>query len=406
MSAILDSYNAYFQQALDTLDLSETMANMLRAAEREVSVEIPIRTCKGLRVFHGYRVQHNSARGPHKGGLRFHPNVDLNDFKVLASTMTWKCALIDVPFGGGKGGIACNPHELDEEDLERLSKAFIDRIGPVIGPDTDIPAPDIGTDGQVMAWMLHQYSKTHGYEPGVVTGKPVELGGSAGRVEATGYGTALHTKLAVDDLKPFDLKGASCAIQGFGNVSQYAALKLQEYGVKIVALSDSKITAYNENGIDVQALMDTGKSLNEAWDGETKSREDVLTLDVDILIPAAIEQVITTDNANDIKAKVIVEGANMPISAEADAILAKNDHIVIPDILANAGGVLVSYFEWVQNNQRYSWEKDTIWERQQQKMTTAWQAVQEQKRDGETYRTTCYRIALERVANAITTRGI
>lgn len=402
---VLASYHQFLNAALDDLDLPETIKTLLRAAEREVSVEIPIRTCNGLEVFHGYRVQHNSARGPHKGGLRFHPNVDLDHFKVLAATMTWKCALIDVPFGGGKGGIACNPHELDEADLERLSKAFIDRVGPVIGPNTDIPAPDIGTNGQVMAWMMHQYSKTHGYEPGVVTGKPVELGGSLGRIEATGYGTAYIAKLAIETLDLFALEGATCAIQGFGNVAKYAAKKLNEYGVKVVAMSDSKITAYDENGLDVDAIVDADKPLHEVWDGEGLERNAVLELDVDLLVPAAVEQVITQENVDKIAAKIIVEGANMPVSAEAEATLASKDQIVIPDILANAGGVLVSYFEWVQNQQRYSWDFDTVWQRQQEKMKAAWQAIDDKKGDNTTYRHTCYQLAIERVAQAIELRG-
>lgn len=403
--------NGFLNRALDRNEVEDELSELLRTATRELSFKVPIRRQDGsLSVFQGYRVQHNASRGPFKGGLRFHPDVELDHFRALARAMTLKCAVVDVPFGGAKGGIAVDPKSLTEHELEALTKGMVERIDPVIGPDLDIPAPDMGTTPQMMAWIFDGYAKRHGYSPGVVTGKPQALGGIQGRVEATGYGAAHVTALAWDE-GGRDIDGARVAIQGFGNVGRHAALRLQDMGACVVAVSDERGGVYAEDGLDVASLVEAleqgdDAELAELVDGDSIDNAGLLTADVDILIPAAIENVITTDNAESIKAKMIVEAANLPVTCDADRILREAGVVIVPDLLVNAGGVSVSYFEWAQNSARDNWTRDTTIERLEAKLDKAWQDILE-KADGDRdrLREAAYDLAVERICDAIHLRG-
>lgn len=394
----------YFNQAAAELGLSESMKTLLLTPQRSIKVEVSIPMDNGeIGNFVGYRVQHDSSRGPFKGGLRYHPQVDTDEVAALASLMTWKTAVVDVPYGGGKGGIQCDPKKLSLGELERLTRKFVQRIHDFIGPKIDIPAPDMGTDGQVMAWIANEYSKFHGFEPGVVTGKPVELHGIVGREEATGRGVATITREVVKR-QGKTLEGMTVAVQGFGNVGSISARFLAGMGARIVAISDVTGGIYNPSGLDLEALASFARShggVTGFSPGETVTNEQLLTLPVDILIPAALGDVITTDIARNMKASLIVEGANNPTFPEADEILNKNGVIVVPDILANAGGVIVSYFEWVQNLQNFRWTYDQVVREQDSKMSQSFDKVYEiSKARNLSLRLAAYYVAIQRVAKA------
>ncbi len=356
-----ESARQYFENAASVMDLSANMKKLLLTPEREVKVQVAMKTDNGeIATFVGYRIQHNSARGPMKGGLRYHPEVNGEEVLALASLMTWKTAVVDIPYGGAKGGITVSPKALSSNELELLTRKFIDELQDVIGPDKDIPAPDMGTNAQVMAWIMNQYEKYHGFNPACVTGKPLELHGADGREEATGRGVGLLTEAILEKLKR-PVTDATIAIQGFGNVGSFAADYLQRCGGKVVAISDISGAKVNSNGIDVQAALAFTRA-NGSLDGfqseQQLSNAELLALDVDVLIPAALGGVLTKENAGDVRAKLVIEAANGPVDPDADAILQKRDIVVLPDILANAGGVTVSYFEWVQNQQYFKWDLD------------------------------------------------
>ena len=404
-----EAVKMYFGKAADKLQLSTEYRELLLTPKREMQVQIPIEMDDGtLKTFLGYRVQHDNSRGPMKGGLRYHHEVDLDEVRSLAALMTWKTAVVDIPYGGAKGGVCVNPRTLSRKENQRLTRKFIDQIHEVIGPDTDIPAPDMGTNAETMAWMRNQYEKYHGFNPAVITGKPVEHYGAKGREEATGRGVGILTfkLLSRMNMKP---QGARVALQGFGNVGFHAAKWLMDAEFKIVAISDISGAYYSEDGIDVNAALHyvlDGRTL-EGFEGATKiSNEELLELDVDVLIPAAIGGVITEENAANIKAKVIIEAANGPVDATADDILDEKKIVVLPDILANAGGVTVSYFEWVQNRQFYHWELDRIRQNLEAKLSQAFESVWQTSNQHEVnLRTAAYMVAIERVRKATELAG-
>jgi glutamate dehydrogenase (NAD(P)+) len=401
----------YFQRAADQLGLAESLRTHLITPRRELQVQIPVEMDNGhLRIFIGYRVQHNRARGPMKGGLRYHPEVDLDEVRSLASLMTWKTAVVNIPYGGAKGGVTVDASKLSPRELERITRKFIDEIHEMIGPDEDIPAPDMGTDHRVMAWIMDQYDKYHGFNPGVVTGKPVEYYGIPGREEATGRGVGLLTLKLLGRLGR-KTAGARIAIQGFGNVGTHTAKFLSEAECKIVALGDTSGGYYRPDGIDVpQALryaIEHEKLLTGFPEAEHITNEELLALDVDVLIPAALGGVITADNATKIKAPVIVEAANAPVTPDADDILDKADKILLPDILANAGGVTVSYFEWAQNRQFYRWNLDRVRQELDKTLSTAFEETWELARTRNvSLRTAAFMLGIDRVARAATLGGI
>ncbi|MEC9341824.1 MAG: Glu/Leu/Phe/Val dehydrogenase [Pseudomonadota bacterium] len=408
-----DTLNCYLAEAFEFLDIDAEQAFLLSLPNREVRCELPLRRRDGsLRVFQGYRVQHNRSRGPFKGGLRFHPDMDLAHAQVLASLMTWKTALADLPLGGAKGGINCDPHDLTLTEREALTKKFVRQIACLIGPDTDIPAPDIGTDERVMAWIYDAYSGDFGDEPAVVTGKPLELGGSPGRTQATGRGVARLTEWAAQR-HGIDLAGARVAVQGFGNVGRYLCESLARQGARIVAIGSSGTTLYNGDGLPVSRMLEQAEAAENhlaLTDMDVRAEQlavdAVLTGDVDILLPAAVECVITEQNAADIRARLVVEGANMPVTAEADRLLRERDIPVVPDILANAGGVIVSYFEWVQNRQRMGWTEEQVSDALDRHLARAWKAVSRCGAEAKlSYRQAAYAVAVRRVDRAMRLRG-
>jgi glutamate dehydrogenase (NAD(P)+) len=351
---------AQFQSAADRLDIDEGIRRVLSVPKRELTVAIPVRMDDGeVKVFRGYRVQHNLARGPGKGGIRYHPDVTLDEVKALAMWMTWKCAITGIPYGGAKGGVTCQPKEMSQGELERMTRRYATEISILIGPDRDIPAPDVNTDGRIMAWIMDTISMNGGFTvPGVVTGKPVSVGGSLGRVDATGRGVMISVMEAAARLG-VDLRGARVVLQGYGNVGFTAARLLVEQGCKLIAAGDSIGASYCETGmnpIDLNTHKDSSGTVGGYPGSEQVSSQELLALPCDILIPAALEAQIRGDNAAGVRARIVVEGANGPTTPEADAILADNGVMVVPDILANAGGVVVSYFEWVQDIQRYFWD--------------------------------------------------
>ncbi|PLV56061.1 Glu/Leu/Phe/Val dehydrogenase [Thermotoga sp. SG1] len=401
-----------FNRAASLMDLEPDIAEVLRRPKRVLIVEFPVRMDDGhIEVFTGYRVQHNIARGPAKGGIRYHPDTNLDEVKALAFWMTWKTAVMNLPFGGGKGGVRVDPKKLSRGELERLSRRYFSEIQIIIGPHNDIPAPDVNTNADVMAWYMDTYSMNVGYTAlGVVTGKPVDLGGSKGREEATGRGVKVCAGLSMD-VMGIDPKKATVAVQGFGNVGQYAALLIsQELGSKVVAVSDSKGGVYNPEGFDVEELirykLEEG-TVSTYPKGEKISNEELLELDVDVLVPAALENAIHEGNAEKIKAKIVVEGANGPTTPEADEILNRRGVLVVPDILANAGGVTVSYFEWVQDLQEFFWDLDQIRTALEKMMKEAFSEVMKTKNKYSTdMRTAAYILAIDRVAYATRKRGI
>jgi glutamate dehydrogenase (NAD(P)+) len=363
MSSSFEQTNYYFRQAAKVMDLGEHVQALLLNPYREITVNIPIELDSGeVRVFTGYRIQHNKSRGPLKGGLRYHPQVDLDETRSLASLMTWKTAIVDIPFGGGKGGITVDPTKLSERETERLTRKFIEQIHESIGPMKDIPAPDMNTNAQVMAYVMSEYSKFYGHSPAVVTGKPLDLHGSAGREEATGRGTLYVAEEALRTMGR-DIEGATFVVQGFGNVGSHACRLIAERGGKILATSDVNGGIHNPDGLDVPALMAymaQHRTIKGFPGAQPISNDDLLVLECDVLIPAALGHVLTRDNAAEVRARLIVEAANAPTTPEADEIFERRGIMVVPDILANAGGVTVSYFEWTQNIQQFSWELEKV----------------------------------------------
>ena len=367
---------AQFDQAAEAMELDLTLRERLKLPQRSLIVSLPIRMDDGrVEVYTGYRVQHDSSRGPTKGGIRYHPDVNLGEVAALAMWMTWKCALADLPYGGAKGGIAIAPKQLSRPELQRLTRRYAAEIFPLIGPDKDVPAPDVGTDAQVMAWIMDTYSQQVGYSvPGVVTGKPLSIGGSLGREEATGRGVVYVTMEALRHLK-FDIQNTTVAIQGFGNVGAHTARIMQECGARVIAVSDVQGGIYNSNGLDIPNLLTRhktkGQSLRDTKLGDWLSNDELLQLDCTVLVPAALSEQITEYNAAKLRCRILAEGANGPTTLEADRILQDQGVFIIPDILANSGGVIVSYFEWVQDGQRFFWKATDIQERLQDIMITA-----------------------------------
>jgi glutamate dehydrogenase (NAD(P)+) len=398
-------------EAAGILGLDPGMHAFLREPMRELHVSLPVRMDDGsLEVFKGFRVQYNDARGPAKGGLRFHPAETIDTVRALAAWMTWKTAVVDIPLGGGKGGIICNPKEMSQAELERLSRAYIRQVGRILGPRSDVPAPDVYTNPQIMAWMMDEFSTLQGHsEPGVITGKPLALGGSEGRMDATARGGMYCLREAGKALG-IDLKGARTAIQGYGNAGYYAQLLGEELlGLNVVCVSDSKGGIYCEDGLgceDVKGHKDDTGTCVGLPATEPMSNEELLELDVDVLVPAALENVITEENAHRVKAKIVVELANGPTTPEADKILHENGVYVIPDFLCNAGGVVVSYFEGVQNAYNYYWDLEQVHERLDRKMTSAFHAVHDMAQSkGVHNRLAAYLVAVARVAEAVKLRG-
>jgi glutamate dehydrogenase (NAD(P)+) len=397
--------------AIAILGLSDGVHQMLATPRRELTVSVPLRLDSGeIRVYRGYRVQHNFSRGPAKGGLRYAPNVEIDEIRALAMWMTWKCALLDVPYGGAKGGVAIDPRLHSLAELERVTRRYTSEILPIIGPERDIPAPDIGTDEQTMAWMMDTYSVNTGYTvPAIVTGKPISLGGSLGRASATSRGVT-HIALAALARVGIAPTGARVAIQGFGKVGHDAARFLSEAGMRIVAVSDQYGAVHREAGLDVDALgahVTATGSVTGFGGADPLDRDALLELDIELLVPAAVEGVLHQDNAHRVQARVVVEGANGPTTPTADRILAERDILVVPDILANAGGVIVSYFEWVQANQAYWWNAEEVETRLRDRMLTAWQTVLNfSSGRGLSLRAAATVLAVERVAEAHRARGL
>lgn len=405
---MLSDSHYYFHKAASVLGLSDTIRKILLTPRRSVKVEINIESNKGgLLCFTGYRVQHNNARGPMKGGLRYHPSMDEDHAGALANLMTWKTAVVDIPFGGAKGGIDCDPHTMSKKDLDQVTRLFVEQMKDFIGPTKDIPAPDVNTDAEVMSWIMDEYSKYDGFSPAVVTGKPLDLFGSDGREEATGRGIMDVLAEALAEQKR-SFEGLTVAVQGFGNVGSNAARLIDEQGAIIVAVADHTGGVSNPEGLDIPALTEwvaekggvKGFAGGDAFDGAL-----IITWDADILIPAALEGAITKDNARDVKASIVVEGANAPTTPEAHEILVGNDVLVIPDILANAGGVTVSYFEWAQNIQHYRWELERVNSELGKIMRKAYRAVRaiadERRID---MRTAAFVLAIRRVGHAALSR--
>ena len=402
---------AQFDAAAEHLGLDPDLRAVLRVPQRELTVNFPVKLDDGsVRVFSGYRVQHNVARGPAKGGLRFHPQADLDDVRALAMWMTWKCALADVPFGGAKGGVTCDPSQMSGKELEGLTRRFATEIEQVIGPDSDIPAPDVGTNAQVMAWIMDTVSMHKGYSvPGVVTGKPISLGGSVGRSDATGQGVLYTIDHAARRIG-LDLAGASVAVQGFGNVGEASARLLQEVGATIVAITDVGGGAYDPEGLDVADLARRFRAYGTVAGTpgtEPIDNESLFGLDVDVLVLAALDGQITARNAGNVRARILAEGANGPTEPSADPILQRNGVVVIPDILCNAGGVIASYFEWTQNRSALVWTREEVNGRLHRQILSAADAVWHRAAaDGIPPRLAAHAIAVERVATATRLRGI
>ena len=402
---------AQFDEAADRLGLSQSMRAILRKPKRELIVNFPVRMDNGdVEMFTGYRVQHNINRGPAKGGIRFSPEVSLDEVRALAMWMTWKCAVVGIPFGGAKGGVLCDPHKLSRAELERLSRRYATEISILIGPNSDIPAPDMNTNPQIMGWMMDTFSMHQGYSvPAVITGKPLAIGGSEGRLEATARGVQFVTREAMVDI---GMRPGECnvVIQGFGNVGSISARLLHELGCKIVGLSDISGGVYNPHGIDVHNALHHSKehgTLRGLPNSEAVTNAELLLLPCNILVPAALENQLTGKNASQVKAQLIIEAANGPTAPEADHILNDRGITIVPDILANAGGVTVSYFEWVQDLQRFFWAENEINDRLESIITRAYRAVREKALQQETnLRMGAYLLAVARVAEATEIRGV
>ncbi len=399
----------YFELAADRLGLEDDVRAVLRSNYREVQVQVPIRQADGrIHVYSGYRVQHNAARGPYKGGVRFHPEVDLDEVRALAALMSWKTAIVGVPFGGAKGGINCDPTQLSRDELQRITRSFIDKVEKVLGPTRDIPAPDVNTNAQVMAWMMDEYGKLHGHTPAIVTGKPISLGGSLGREAATGRGVVMCFSEAAPalGLSPSDTR---VVVQGFGNVGSWAARIIADLGAKVVGVSDAFGAIHGEAGIDVHALrrhMDDGGKLTEFPGVEVIDPDELIGLECEVLIPAALGGMIHAENAHLIKARAVIEGANSPTTPTADEILHDAGVLVVPDVLANAGGVVVSYYEWVQNLQHFRWDEREVNDKLGTTMRGAYGEVATRaEHDAVPLRVAAFELGIERVLEAARTRG-
>jgi glutamate dehydrogenase/leucine dehydrogenase len=400
-----------FDAAADVLNLDNDTREMIKFPERVLTVSVPVRMDDGrIRRFEAYRVQHSSARGPGKGGIRYHPQVTLDEVKALATWMTWKCAVVNIPFGGAKGGVTCDPKHMSPYELERMTRRYTSAILPLIGPEKDIPAPDVYTNSQTMAWIMDTFSMTKGYAvPGVVTGKPLNLGGSLGRNEATGRGVFYTIECACQHLG-LPLKGATVVVQGFGNAGSIAAQLLHAAGAKVIAVNDSTSGVYNRNGLNIPELMHL-KSLTGKVEGfpeaEPITPEDLLALECDILVPAALENAVRADNAAKVQTKIVAEAANGPLTPAADRVLEDKGVFILPDILCNAGGVTVSYFEWVQDEQHLFWQEQDIYDRLEKVMKIAFNDVLrirlERKVD---MRIAAGMLGIGRVADAVRVRGI
>ena len=407
--SVYEEVNIFLDRAAERLGLDDGVREMLRTPWRELLVSVPVRMDDGaIKVFKGYRVQHNGARGPYKGGVRYHPMADLEEIRALASLMTWKNALVDIPYGGAKGGVQCDPKTMSEGELKRLTRRYTTQIEHLLGVNRDIPAPDLGTNSQTMAWMMDAFSQIHGYTPGIVTGKPVELGGSVGRDSATGRGVAYVTREVAKD-QNVPVEGARIAVQGFGQVGSWTVRLLGEMGCKVIAVSDVNGGVYYPRGIDIGLLMQHKEEAGTVVGlpgSEAITNKELLELDCEFLIPAAIGRVIDEGNAPNIRAKIVIEAANHPLTPEADSILTDRGITVVPDILVNAGGVIVSYFEWTQNLYQHQWELDRVNEELYKIMTRAYKSVKERS-DYEdiTYREAAFLIGLERVAKVAEMRG-
>ncbi len=404
-----EGVNYQFDRAARKLKLPEPTQVALKTPYREVMVELPLHRDDGsYRTYHGYRIQHDNSRGPMKGGLRYHPRVSVDEVRALASLMTWKTAVVDIPFGGAKGGIDCDPAELTPKELEYLTRELVARIHMLIGENEDIPAPDVNTNPQVMAWIVDEYAKFRGYTPGVVTGKPIPLGGSEGRLSATGRGVAIVTERATAEMGR-SLRDARVAIQGFGNVGSWAARSLAALGARIVAVSDVNGGIFAGDGLDMDRLVRHVEATRTVagFDGaEDITNDQLFALDVDVLVPAALENAIHEANARDVRARLVVEGANAPVTPAADLRLEENGVTIVPDILANAGGVTVSYFEWVQNTQRFRWSAERVDEELVRTMTRAYDGVRATSREHRTsLRVAAFILAIQRVAEATRLRG-
>jgi glutamate dehydrogenase (NAD(P)+) len=406
---MLEASHRYFHRAADLFDLDPKLRAILLTPNRIIKAELAFEGVDGTIHHHiGYRAQHNNRRGPYKGGLRYHPAMDEDHAVALANLMTWKTAVVDVPFGGAKGGIDCDPSTMDPADVNTMTRLFVGQLKDVIGPTTDIPAPDMNTDASIMAWIMDEYSKFEGFSPAVVTGKPLHLFGSEGREEATGRGVA-HVVVAALKEEGREPKGATVAIQGFGNVGSFAARTLAEWGAKIVAVGDHLGGVARADGLDVPALAAWAKehrTVKGFSDADAIDPVAVLTWECDVLIPAAIEDVLTAENAPEVRASIVAEAANAPTTPEADEILMQRGVTVIPDILANAGGVTVSYFEWAQNVQQYRWELDRVREQLEKRMSRAFSDVQAMAKERKTdMRTAAFALAIQRVGRAAVSRA-
>lgn len=406
---VFEIARSQIKNACDKLGADPAVYEILKNPMRVMEVSFPVKMDDGsTKSFTGYRSQHNNACGPFKGGLRFHPGVNMDEVKALSMWMTFKCSVVGIPYGGGKGGMAIDPTEYSQAELERISRGFAKAIAPIIGEKEDIPAPDVNTNGQIMSWMLDEYSNVTGeFAPGTFTGKPVDFYGSLARTEATGYGVAIMALEAAKKLG-IDVKDVKVGLQGCGNVGSYAGMYIQQFGAKVVAVGDHTGNIYNENGIDMKALAEYVKQTRgiKGFSGAEATDIDVLDREVDILMPCALENQLTSKNANTVKAKIIAEGANGPTTPEADAIFFERGITVVPDILANSGGVTVSYFEWVQNLMRYTWTFEEVQEKQGNVMRKAfeeiWALAKEYNVD---MRTAAYMMSIKRVSSAMKLRG-
>ncbi len=408
MSSSSNPTSAAYEEAVRNLGLKQNIAKALEIPDRELTVEVPFRRDNGeVESVIGFRVQHNNTRGPFKGGIRYHQHVDIEEVRSLATLMTWKTSLLDIPYGGGKGGIGIDPSKYSKTEIERMSRRFFRAIDPIIGVNVDIPAPDVNTNAQVMSWFMDEYSQIHGYTPAIVTGKPLELGGSEGREAATGRGTAVITRETAEKWN-ISLKNAKVVIQGFGNVGSYAAKFLYEYGCKIIAVSDVTGGIYDPEGLDIPSLFDYNRkqrTIDGFGQGKKISNDELLALECDFLIPAALGSAINETNVNSIDCKVIVEAANGPVTGPAANKLWDRKIAIIPDILTNAGGVTVSYFEWVQNLQQFKWTNDDVNKKLEEKMVQAFNEVFELKDSKNVpMRIASFMVAIDRVHKAYNLR--
>ena len=400
----------WFNVAAERLELPEDVAAVLRSSYREVQVQVPVRLSDGkIHVFSGYRVQHNGARGPYKGGIRFHPEVDLDEVRALAELMTWKTAIVNIPYGGAKGGVNVDPSKLERREVEAVARSFMDKIEKVLGPQRDIPAPDVGTNAQVMAWLMDEYGKLHGHTPACVTGKPIALEGSYGREAATGRGVVHVFREAAPEID-LDPAGATFVMQGFGNVGAWAARLMQELGAKMVGVADASGAIAGSDGIDAEQLAEHVRDGGTVTDFDSGAEEidpeDLVALECDVFIPAALGGMIHEGNADRMRCRMIVEGANSPTTPKADKVLNDNGVFIVPDVLANAGGVVVSYFEWVQNLQHFRWGEDEVNEKLADIMRGAFREVADRAHEnGTPMRPAAYELGIQRVVEAASTRG-